>query len=100
MCVHFSMFAEADIPMEINIKDPTSAATHSIFAIICRRASDDPTIFSRSGHYYVYIKINNSWFRFDDCEKTGNPVLFENESLTKEMKNITKTAHSCIYVQK
>ena len=95
------MFAEADIPMEINIKDPANAPTHSIFAIICRRAVDNPAIFSRQGHYYVYIKIHNSWFRFDDCELTGNPVLYETDKFINiEMKNIKKIAHSCIYVQK
>ena len=94
------MWANADMPMEINIKDPANTPTHSLLAIICRSTSLDPTEFSNHGHYYVHMKINNFWFRFDDCEKTGNPVLFTDGSFTKEMKNIKKLAHSCIYVQK
>ena len=45
------MWVNADIPMEINIKDPGNAPTHSLFAIICRSTSIDPTAFFNHGHY-------------------------------------------------
>ena len=93
------MYKQAQMPMEINIKNPKNPnTTHSLFAIICRSDTNKRT-FATYGHYYTYVRIKDKWYYFNDLET--NPTMYGQEHMiNEEMKNIVEKAHSCIYVEK